>query len=239
MSWRSLKLVQPCGNAVAAGGGAVSVGGFSACMVLIVSAIIAYASYSSPPPNLPPDTMTTHHLLEHWLAQERDILTRLDAGPGPGVARREQIAHMTGLEQMQAMLRGELPYAAIARTLDFLIVEVGDGSAVFQGTPRLEHLNPMGTVHGGWFATLLDSALGCAVHTRMEPGRGYTTAELGINLVKAITPKVQRGRAEGRVIHSGRQLATAEARLVGPDGTLYAHATTTCLVFDLPAQSKG
>ncbi len=183
--------------------------------------------------------MTTHHLLEHWLAQERDILTRLDAGPGPGVARREQIADMTGLEQMQAMLRGELPYAAIARTLDFLIVEVGDGSAVFQGTPRLEHLNPMGTVHGGWFATLLDSALGCAVHTRMAPGRGYTTAELGINLVKAITPKVQRVRAEGRVIHCGRQLATAEARLVGPDGTLYAHATTTCLVFDLPAQSRA
>ena len=73
----------------------------------------------------------------------------------------------------------------------------------------------------------------------MEPGRGYTTAELGINLVNAITPKVQRVRAEGRVIHCGRQLATAEARLVGPDGTLYAHATTTCMVFDLPAQSRA
>ena len=136
---------------------------------------------------------------------------------------------------MQAMLRGELPYAAIAKTLDFLIVEVGEGTAIFQGTPRAEHLNPMGTVHGGWFATLLDSALGCAVHTMMPPGRSYTTAELGVNLVKAITPKVQRVRAEGKVIHCGRQLATAEARLVGPDGTLYAHATTTCLVFDLPA----
>ncbi len=183
--------------------------------------------------------MTQHNHLEQWLAQEREILARLDAGPGPGVARREQIAHLNGLEQMQAMLRAELPYAAIAKTLNFLIVEVGEGTAVFQGTPLPEHLNPMGTVHGGWFATLLDSALGCAVHTCMAPGRGYTTAELGINLVKAITPKVQRVRAEGRVIHCGRQLATAEARLVGPDGTLYAHATTTCLVFDLPAQSKG
>ncbi len=183
--------------------------------------------------------MTQHNHLEQWLAQEREILTRLDAGPGPGVAQREQIAHLNGLEQMQAMLRAELPYAAIAKTLNFLIVEVGEGKAVFQGTPLPEHLNPMGTVHGGWFATLLDSALGCAVHTCMAPGRGYTTAELGINLVKAITPKVQRVRAEGRVIHCGRQLATAEARLVGPDGTLYAHATTTCLVFDLPAQSKG
>ncbi len=89
----------------------------------------------------------------------------------------------------------------------------------------------MGTVHGGWFATLVDSALGCAVHTRMEPGRGYTTAELGINLVKAITPKVQRVRAEGRVIHSGRQLATADARLVGPDGTLYEYDRSSPIIF--------
>ena len=74
------------------------------------------------------------------------------------------------------MLRGDIPYAAIAKTLDFLIVEVDEGRAVFQGTPGTTHLNSMGTVHGGWFATLLDSALGCAVHTRMAPGRGYTTA---------------------------------------------------------------
>lgn len=183
--------------------------------------------------------MTSSNQLEQWLAQEREILARIDAGPGPGVARPDQIAGLTGLQLMQAMLRGDLPYAAIAKTLDFLIVEVDEGRAVFQGTPGIAHLNPMGTVHGGWFATLLDSALGCAVHTRMQPGRGYTTAELGVNLVKAITPKVPRVRAEGRVIHCGRQLATAEARLVGPDGTLYAHATTTCLVFDMPAQSKA
>ena len=183
--------------------------------------------------------MTSSNKLEQWLAQEREILARIDAGPGPGVARPDQIAGLTGLQMMQAMLRGDLPYAAIAKTLDFLIVEVDEGRAVFQGTPGIAHLNPMGTVHGGWFATLLDSALGCAVHTRMQPGRGYTTAELGVNLVKAITPKVPRVRAEGRVIHCGRQLATAEARLVGPDGTLYAHATTTCMVFDMPAQSKG
>jgi uncharacterized protein (TIGR00369 family) len=81
---------------------------------------------------------------------------------------------------------------------------------------------------------LLDSALGCAVHTMMPAGRGYTTAELGVNYVKAVTPRVKRVRAEGTVIHCGRQLATAEARLFGPDGTLYAHATTTCLVFEIP-----
>ncbi|WP_162570535.1 PaaI family thioesterase [Variovorax sp. SRS16] len=163
-------------------------------------------------------------------------MARLDAGPGPGVARPEQIAGKTGLEMMEAMLRGDIPYAAIAKTLDFTLMSVAPGRAVFQGAPLAQHLNPLGTIHGGWFATLLDSALGCAVHTMMPPGRGYTTAELGVNLVKALTPKVPRVRAEGKVIHCGRQLATAEARLVGADGTLYAHATTTCLVFEMASR---
>ncbi|WP_010101055.1 PaaI family thioesterase, partial [Verminephrobacter aporrectodeae] len=144
--------------------------------------------------------MTQNDPLEQWLAQEREIVSRLDAGAGPGIVRPDQVAAMTGLQMLQAMLRGELPYPPMARTLDFHIVEVGDGLAVFQGAPGAAHLNPMGTVHGGWFATLLDSAMGCAVHTRMEPGHGYTTAELGVNLVRAITPKVQRVRARGRVI---------------------------------------
>ncbi len=180
--------------------------------------------------------MNATNQLDAWLEQEQCILAMQTAGHGPGVAHPDQIAGKTGLQMMQAMLRGEIPYPHIAKTLNFLIVEVDSGRAVFQGTPGVEHLNPMGSVHGGWFATLLDSALGCAVHTMMPPGRGYTTAELGVNLVKAITPKVQRVRAEGKVIHCGRQLATAEARLIGPDGTLYAHATTTCLVFEMPTR---
>jgi len=176
--------------------------------------------------------MTATDQLAAWIAEEEAIAERMNAGPGPGVARPEQIAGKTGLEMMEAMLRGDIPYAAIAKTLDFSLISVAPGRAVFQGTPLAQHLNPMGTIHGGWFATLLDSALGCAVHTMMPAGRGYTTAELGVNLVKALTPKVKRVRAEGKVIHCGRQLATAEARLVGADGTLYAHATTTCLVFE-------
>ena len=177
----------------------------------------------------------TNHL-EAWLAQEAIIQAAMDAGPGPGVATAQQIAGMTGLEVMQALLRGELPYAHIAQTLDFTLIEVSAGHATFQGRPGTAHLNPMGTVHGGWFATLLDSALGCAVHTRMKPGQAYTTAELSVNMVRALTPQVSRVRAQGRVIHCGRQLATAEGRLIGPDGTLYAHATTTCLVFPLAPQ---
>ena len=186
-----------------------------------------------------PEMKTPANALDQWLAEEASILAVLEKGPGPGVARPEQIAGKTGLEQMQSMLKGETPYAAIAQTLDFLVIKIDDGEAVFQGTPGLQHLNPMGTVHGGWFATLLDSALGCAVHTKMPAGRAYTTAELGVNIVKALTPKVQRVRAIGRVIHCGRQLATAEAQLIGPDGTLYAHATTTCLVFDMHHKPAG
>lgn len=177
--------------------------------------------------------MSADTTLDQWLAQEREIAGRLASGAGWGVARPEQVAGRGGIELLQAMLRGELPAPPIGRTLSFLLMEVGEGRAVFQGTPGPDHLNPMGTLHGGWYATLLDSALGCAVHTMMPPGRGYTTAELGVNLVKGIPSRVQRVRAEGRVLHCGRQLATAEAKLVGPDGTLYAHATTTCLVFEL------
>ena len=173
-------------------------------------------------------------MIETWLAEEAEVRSRLEAGPGPGLASPGQLAGKTGLEVLQAMLRGEIPYAAIAKTLDFTLMEVSEGVAVFQGTPLAQHLNPLGTIHGGWFATLLDSALGCSVHTMMPPGRGYTTAELSVNYVKALTPRVARVRAQGNVIHCGRQLATAEARLVGPDGTLYAHATTTCLVFEIP-----
>lgn len=182
--------------------------------------------------------MNATEQLAAWIAEEEAIAERLNAGPGPGLARPEQLAGKTGLEMMEAMLRAEIPYAAIAKTLDFSLISVAPGRAVFQGTPLPRHLNPLGTIHGGWFATLLDSALGCAVHTMMPAGRAYTTAELGVNLVKALTPKVPRVRAEGEVIHCGRQLATAEARLVGADGTLYAHATTTCLVFDIPPRRE-
>jgi uncharacterized protein (TIGR00369 family) len=177
--------------------------------------------------------MNAVNQLEDWLAQERELKERMDAGAGVGVAKPAQVIGKTGMEVMQAMLRGELPYPPIAKTLDFSLLEVSPGRAVFQGTPGPLHLNPMGTIHGGWYATLLDSALGCAINTMLPAGSGYTTAELSVNLVRAIGSKAPRVRAEGKVIHCGRQLATAEARLYGPDGTIYAHGTTTCLVFEL------
>lgn len=171
--------------------------------------------------------------LEQWIAEESQLRASMGKGVGEGVASRDQVLNKTGLEIMQGILRGELPTPPIASTLDFLMIQIEEGHTVFQGTPRREHLNPLGTIHGGWVSTLLDSALGCAVHTKMPVGRGYTTAELSVNMVRALTPKVERVRAIANVLHCGRQLATAEAKLVGPDGTLYAHATTTCLVFEL------
>lgn len=177
---------------------------------------------------------TSETVLRQWREQEAQMRARMQAGPGAGVAQREQVAGRSGLDLMQAMLRGEIPFASIAQTLDFMLIEVQEGMAVFQGTPQIQHLNPMGTVHGGWYATLLDSAVGCAVHTMMPPGRAYTTAELSVNLVRGAKPQGEPLRAIGKVIHCGRQLATAEGRIVDAAGKLYAHATTTCLVFDLP-----
>ena len=178
-----------------------------------------------------------HAVLQEWIA-EGDARDEIMMRAGPGIATPQQWAGKTGLEQMQAMLDGLLPFAPIARTLDFSLIRVAPGKALFQGRPGPQHFNPMGGVHGGWFATLLDSALGCAVHTLMPAGRGYTTAELSVKFVRGLGPQVGRVRAEGTVLHCGKQLATAEARLFGPDGTLFAHATTTCLVFDLPSASR-
>ena len=170
-----------------------------------------------------------------WEAELDVVKQKMLAGGGAaGVARPEQIEGKTGLQIMQAMLHGDLPYAYIGQTLDFGLLEVSEGSATFQGTPQLKHYNPLGTVHGGWYATLLDSALGCAVHTMMPAGRVYTTAELSVNIVRAASHKSGPLRAIGKVIHCGKQLATAEAKIVGADGKLYAHATTTCLVFEVP-----
>jgi uncharacterized protein (TIGR00369 family) len=168
--------------------------------------------------------------LARWRAEEAAVRAQLT--PQAGVASPELLAGKTGLEQMQAMLDGLAPRAPIGETLDFMLISVADGEAVFQGRPQEKHYNPLGSVHGGWFATLLDSALGCAVHTTLPPGRAYTTLEFKVNLVRALTAQVPLVRAIGRVVHRGRQVMTAEAELVGHDGRLYAHASTTCLVFD-------
>lgn len=136
-----------------------------------------------------------------------------------------------GLDVLEAMARGELPAPPIAETLGFGGLEVGDGRAAFVLDPAEFHYNPIGTVHGGVICTLLDSALGCAVHSTLPAGARYTTLELKVNFVGAVTVGTGHVRAEAEVLHRGRRVATAEARLVAEDsGRLLAHATTTCLV---------
>jgi len=176
-------------------------------------------------------TQDTATILQQWMDDEARVRERVAGGSGAAPISRAELAALPGIAVFEAMFDGRLPGAPIAQTLDFLPVKIEPGYAVFQGQPRQRHYNPLGTVHGGWFATLLDSALGCAIHSKLPPGRSYTTLELKINLVRALTEDVPRVRAEGRVIHLGNQTGTAEARLVGPDGKLYAHGTTTCLVF--------
>lgn len=169
-------------------------------------------------------------VLQQWMAEEAAVRARIHEF---GVATPAQVQGRNGLEVMQALLAGELPAAPIAQTLDFTLISVAHGEAIFQGKPQPRHYNPLGGVHGGWFATLLDSALGCSVHTILPPGRAYTTLEFKVNLVRALSTKVPLVRAIGKVVHSGKQVATSEAQLVGHDGKLYAHASTTCLIFDM------
>jgi len=173
--------------------------------------------------------MSVQRTLEEWQQAEQHVRSRLgDSGTAP----REKVFGMTGMEVFAAIFAGDLPAPPIGETMDFVPVHMEPGLAVFQGKPQQRHYNPLGTVHGGWFCTLLDSAVGCAVHTMLPAGQGYTTLELKVNMLRPLTDAVPLVRAEGRVIHAGRQVATAEGRILGPDGKIYAHATTTCLIFD-------
>jgi uncharacterized protein (TIGR00369 family) len=138
---------------------------------------------------------------------------------------------MSGIEYMRAILSGEIPPPPIAWTLGFGLAEVEEGRAAFTLTPAEFHYNPIGVVHGGVAATLLDSAMGCAVHSLLPAGVGYTTLELKVNLLRAITHDTGPVRAEATVLHAGSRTALAEARLVDAAGKLLAHATSTCLIF--------
>ena len=144
-------------------------------------------------------------------------------------------ARRDGLARLQRMVAGEEPPAPIMGVLDFRLVEVDAGRAVFRGTPRAAFYNPLGTVHGGWTATLLDSALGCAVHSTLDPDEGYTTVEFKVSLTRPIRETTGECVCEGRVVHRGRRIATAEAWLRDGAGKLLAHGTETCLVFPLEA----
>ncbi len=152
---------------------------------------------------------------------------------GVGLIPHEEIAARTGLDFLQRLIDGHYPAPSIGLQMSFGLVEVGEGRALFKGLPTDRHLNPLGGVHGGWAATILDSALGCAVHTLLDKGEGYATAEFKVNLIRPITPRTGEVSCEGTVIHRGRTTAVSEARLTDAAGRLLAFGTETCSIFPL------
>jgi uncharacterized protein (TIGR00369 family) len=141
---------------------------------------------------------------------------------------------MTGLELLRAIAAGEAPGAPIAELMGFEPIEAEEGRVLFAAVPGPHHYNPIGTVHGGLAATLLDSAMGCAVHTTLPEGTGYTTLELKVNFTRPITTDTGRVLCEGTVVHRGGRVATAEGRVIAErGGKLLAHGTTTCLLMSV------
>ena len=145
------------------------------------------------------------------------------------LASPAELLSMSGLDFMRAILEGRLPSPPIARTLDYRLEEVEEGRVVFAGAPSFEACNPLGTVHGGWYGTLLDSAMACAVQTRLPKGSAYTTLEYKVNVIKGI-PLGHEVRCEGVADHVGRSTGVATGRIVDADGKLYATGSTTCIV---------
>ena len=148
-----------------------------------------------------------------------------------GVVSLDVLKSQDGLGFLTAMIAGRIPNPPISETLGFHLTEAEHGRAVFEGVPEFRHYNPIGTVHGGFAATLLDSALGCAVFATLAKGDTWTTLELKFNLVRPMTKDTGLVRAEGRIVHRGRTVATSEGDLKDSAGKLYAHATTTTMIF--------
>ena len=152
------------------------------------------------------------------------------SGYAYGVAGPQEIAQLTRKEVLQAIIDGRLPQPPISQTLTLWLVEIGDGFATFEGEPDNHLLNPMGTVHGGWAMTLIDSATGCAGYSLIPAGAGFKTVETKVNLSPPITSDTGRVRAEARVVSQTRQIVSAEARVTARDGRILAHCTSTLMV---------
>jgi uncharacterized protein (TIGR00369 family) len=152
-----------------------------------------------------------------------------------GVVPPDVIMARGGLDFLRDMIAGTFPQPPMCATLGFRLAEVAEGFAVFEGVPEFRHYNPIGTVHGGFAATLLDSSLGCAVFSTTVRGEGWTTLEFKLNLVRPLTKDTGPVRADGRIVHRGRTVATAEGSIKDRGGKLYAHASTTCMIFPAKA----
>jgi uncharacterized protein (TIGR00369 family) len=157
-----------------------------------------------------------------------------------GVTPTEVMASMAGIDFVRALFDGRLPPPPILQTVEPFDCTAEPGTVVMHSIPGFRHYNPIGSVHGGYAATLLDSVMGLAVHSMLPAGSGYTTLEFKISFIKGISKDTGTIRSEGRILNVGRRAATAEGRITDADGRLLAHATTTCLVFEIPkSPQKG
>jgi uncharacterized protein (TIGR00369 family) len=151
-----------------------------------------------------------------------------------GVTPTSVMASMPGIDFVRATFSGKLPAPPIMENIAPFDTSAEPGVVVIHSIPGFRHYNPIGSVHGGYAATLLDSVMGLAVHTMLPPGTGYTTLEFKISFIKGMTKDTGPVRSEGRILNVGRRAATAEARITDAKGRLLAHATTTCLIFEIP-----
>lgn len=149
----------------------------------------------------------------------------------PGVVSQETLLAQDGVAFLQGIIDGRFPPPPITQTLGFRLVLVEKGRVQFEGEPQPRHYNPIGSVHGGFAMTLLDSALACAVHSTLSKGEAYTSLEIKVNFVRPLGALTGPVIAEGRVIHRGRSIGTSEGELKDRAGKIYAHATTTCMIF--------
>lgn len=150
-----------------------------------------------------------------------------------GLNPHEVLKKLTGLEIFQKAMAGELLTTPFAETLDYRLIEVEKGRVVFGSLPSVKFSNPLGTMHGGYLATLLDSAMACAVHTTLDAGKGCTSLEFKINFVRPVFESTGYIKAEGTTINVGKQIATSEGKIFDEKGKLYAHGTTTLMIYDL------
>ena len=153
-----------------------------------------------------------------------------------GVTPTEVMASMSGLDFVRAIFSGQLPAPPIMQNVEPFDSTAENGHVVFHSVPGFRHYNPIGSVHGGYAAILLDSAMGLAVQSMLPAGTGYTTLEFKISFIRGMTRDTGVVRSEGRTLNVGRRAATAEARITDAKGRLLAHATTTCLVFEIPRE---
>ena len=156
-----------------------------------------------------------------------------------GVTPPEVVASMAGIDFVRAIFEARLPAPPIMQTIEPFDSTAEPGVVVIHSIPAFRHYNPIGSVHGGYAATLLDSAMGLAIHSMLPAGSGYTTLEFKISFIKGMSKDSGTVRTEGRTLSVGRRAATAEARITDAEGRLLAHATTTCLVFEIPKEIKG